>query len=283
MRPHIGVCSWSLRPGSVAELVDGLRAVGVTRVQLALDPIRRGEWTERTTRETLAAAGITIASGMMGMNGEDYSTLESIRRTGGVRPGETWNANVTAARANAEIAARLGISLVTFHAGFLPENPRDTEREAMMLRLSEMCRVFANAGVRTAFETGQESAVTLSGVLDDLVERVGLIAPGVNFDPANMILYAMGDPVESLRTLAPRVLQIHIKDAVPTQKRGTWGREVVAGTGNVDWRAFFDVYRTAGLRCDCVIEREAGPTRIEDIIAARRLIESHFPREAGAS
>ena len=282
MRPRIGVCSWSLRPGSVSELVDGLRSVGISYVQLALDPIRRGEWDERATRDALAIAGITIVSGMMGMKGEDYSTLESIRRTGGVRPTETWEANLTAARANAAIAARLGISLVTFHAGFLPEDPRDAERAAMVSRLSDMCRVFANAGVRTAFETGQESAVTLSGVLDELVARVGLISSGVNFDPANMILYAMGDPVESLQRLAPRVLQIHVKDAVPTTTPGTWGREVVAGTGAVDWRGFFAAYRTAGLRCDVVIEREAGPMRVADIIAARRLIESHFPREAGA-
>lgn len=270
---RIGACSWSLRPASPLELAAGLAAVGLKGVQLALDPIRRGDWDEGATREALA--GVTILSGMMAMKGEDYSTLDSIRRTGGIRPDGTWAENLAAAKGNAALAARLEIPLVTFHAGFLPHDRGDPERETMLHRLAELCRVYADQGVRIAFETGQESADTLMDVLDDLTLRVGLVAPGVNFDPANMILYGMGDPVDALRRLAPRVLQIHVKDAAPAETPGTWGREVVAGTGAVDWREFFKTYQAARLRCDLVIEREAGPTRVPDIIAAKELIASH--------
>src|SRR5262245_49404591 len=117
---RIGVCSWSLRPASVDDLIAKVRACGLTHVQLALDPIRTGAWDATATWNALAGAGITVVSGMMGMKGEDYSTLESIRATGGVRPAATWPDNLKAVQATARIAHRLGIRLVTFHAGFLP-------------------------------------------------------------------------------------------------------------------------------------------------------------------
>ena len=103
---RIGVCSWSLQPANVDELIDGVRAVGIDAVQLALDPIRRGDWDGDATMSALAAAGIDVVSGMMGMEGEDYSTLESIRETGGVRPDEHWEKNREAAAENARIARR---------------------------------------------------------------------------------------------------------------------------------------------------------------------------------
>ncbi|HIA27537.1 MAG TPA: hypothetical protein EYN79_05370, partial [Planctomycetes bacterium] len=88
-------------------------------------------------------------------------------------------------------------------------------------------------GVKLALETGQESAATLEGAL----EALGRSDVGVNFDPANMILYGMGNPVEALVRLAPRVAQIHIKDALASEVAGEWGSEVVVGTGEVDWQA----------------------------------------------
>src|SRR5262249_46193585 len=82
--------------GRAAELAERVRTCGLGAVQLALDPIRRGErgWNEQETGATLLKAGITIISGMMGMKGEDYSTLESIRRTGGVRVDANWTENL---------------------------------------------------------------------------------------------------------------------------------------------------------------------------------------------
>ena len=81
-------------------------------------------------------------------------------------------------------------------------------------------------------------------------------AAGVNFDPANMILYGMGDPVAALRALEPHVRQVHVKDALPSATPGEWGSEVRAGTGRVDWPAFFAIARELGVAF--LIEREAG-------------------------
>ncbi|HZW10062.1 MAG TPA: sugar phosphate isomerase/epimerase family protein [Phycisphaerales bacterium] len=272
---RLGVCSWSLRPSSPADLAARVRECGVGAVQLALDPVRSGAWDEGETRGVLGANGIGILSGMMAMEDEDYSTLDTIRATGGVRPDATWPANLAAARANAALAERLGLGLVTFHAGFLPHDHADPERARMIRRLRELIEVFGERGVRVAFETGQESAGTLLDVLAELPESAG-----VNFDPANMILYGMGDPVAALRQLAGRVVQIHVKDALPAETPGAWGTEVVAGSGAVRWEELFAARGEAGLSCDLVVEREAGDSRIPDVRTAAALVRRSAPVDA---
>lgn len=263
----LAVCSWSLRPHSPTELVKNVQSCGISAVQLALDPIRDGSWDESQTQQLLRDAKITIISGMMGTVGEDYSTLETIARTGGIRPDTTWPANLANARENAAIAQRLGLRLITFHAGFLPHHRGDIERTRMLDRLRQIADVFGSCNVQVAFETGQENADTLVDVMQELNHP----NTGVNFDPANMILYGMGEPVAALHKLATYVRQIHIKDAIPTSVAGTWGQEVAAGTGAVAWPQFFDLVKTS-LNVNLAIEREAGDTRIADIQAARELV-----------
>lgn len=277
MKNRLGVCSWSLQPGSPEELVERIRALGLDAVQLALDPLRTGEWSNDRTTLLLREAGIGVRSGMMETLGEDYSSLESIKRTGGVVPDEHWDANLAAAKDNARLAAELGVDLVSLHAGFLPEETGPA-RDELLERLRAVAGAFADHGVRTAFETGQEHASTLLGFLAELDHP----SVGVNFDPANMILYGKGDPIEALDTLAPHVFQIHVKDANRTREPGTWGSEVVAGTGEVDWSAFFALLRRHELSVDLMIEREAGDDRVSDIRIASELVEKQLassPRE----
>lgn len=290
MSINVGICSWSLQPASAAELVSKVRATGLDAVQLALDPIRKGEWGEIDTVARLRGAGIEVLSGMMGFRGEDYSTLQSIQATGGVRSDEHWAENLAAVKANARIARRLGVGLVTLHAGFLPHNRADPLRSVMLERLGAVVDAFDDCGVRVGFETGQESAETLLEALADLDRPHA----GVNFDPANMILYGMGDAVDALRKLlaAGRVVQVHVKDALPTGQAGTWGQEVPVGQGTVDWTALFAALREAGGEgagraggqthgCDLLIEREAGGMRIDDIRGAAAMVARHLRTGSG--
>lgn len=265
------VCSWSLSPSGPADLVSKVQACGLRAVQLHLDPVRTGAWRCDETAGLLKAARIRPVSGMMTMAGEDYSSLESIRLTGGVRPDATWEANLKAAEGNAIMAMRLGMDLVSFHAGFLPHGGQ--ERETMVERLAEVAEEFMTRNVQVALETGQESAQTLLGVLEEVNAKLEAeAAVGVNFDPANMILYGMGDPVKAVKELMPYVLQVHIKDALPAEQAGAWGTEMPVGQGAVNWSAFFRVLHSEGFDGNFVIEREAGTAREADVIAARDLI-----------
>jgi len=264
---RLGVCSWSLQPGDPAALIGQLKQIGIDKIQLALDPVREGgAWADAGAQ--LADAGITIASGMFGTIGEDYSTLDSIRRTGGIVPDETWDANWANIQQLVPVANDLGVKLISFHAGFLPEEPTDPAYAKLSGRLAKIADLFGDAGIAVAFETGQEDAATLKGFL----ERLGKPNVGVNFDPANMILYAKGDPVEAVKVLMPHVRQVHIKDATPTGTPGEWGAEVVVGTGAVDWPAFLGALGAGGFAGAMCIEREAGSDRVGDIRTARDFI-----------
>ena len=154
------------------------------------------------------------------------------------------------------------------HAGFIPHDSSDPAREIVLDRLREVADLFTVRDVQLGLETGQETAETLLNALDAL-DHPGV---GVNFDPANMILYGMGDPVEAIRRLAPRVIQVHAKDATPTATPGTWGSEVLLGTGSVDWAAFLPEVRAIVPPVDVIIEREAGETRREDVAGAHRFL-----------
>lgn len=269
-RSRLGVCSWSLRPDSPQSLAHAVASAGLDLVQLALDPIRRGEWTVQGTRGVLRDAGIAIASGMIAFEGEDYTSLESIRLTGGVLPDHRWEANLQHARQNAAIARELNIGLVTFHAGFIPADPREPLVRTMVERIAAIARVLAEHDCASALETGQESAQTLEHTLKALRERFPALAVGVNFDPANMVLYGMGEPIASLRALLPWVRQVHAKDARPAGVAGQWGDEVPAGQGVVDWPTLVALVRPTGV--DMIIEREAGGSRLDDVRSAVGLL-----------
>lgn len=266
---RLAVCSWSLQPTSADDLFEKLAATGISRLQIALDPIREnvgGAWKDFHRR--CAAQGVTCVSGMFATRGEDYSTLESIRRTGGVVPDEHWSENWSRIQADAELAHRLGLKFVTFHAGFLPEHESDPAYARLLARIHQIADLFAARGLVLGFETGQETGETIKGFLRQLKSP----NVGVNFDPANMLLYDQGDPVQTLRALGPWLRQCHVKDARRTKVTGTWGEEVVVGTGEVDWKDFFRTLaelRFAGPLC---LEREAGNSRVADIRAARDLI-----------
>jgi sugar phosphate isomerase/epimerase len=268
LNERLAVCSWSLRPESPYDLGEKLGQTGVMRTQLALVPMLESPslWGDAPTQ--LADAGIAVVSGMFGTLGEDYSTLESIRMTGGVVLDELWDQNFDRAIQIADLAGSLGLTTVSFHAGFIPHERQDPDFAKLADRVRQIAQRFDAHDVALLLETGQESADSLLAFLH-AVEQPNL---GVNFDPANMILYGMGDPIASLRTLMPHVRQVHLKDAQPADAPGTWGREVPVGLGAVDWSAFVAVLQDAGYEGDLVIEREGGEQRVADIKAAAETI-----------
>lgn len=268
----IGVCTWSLQPENPAELIQAVKALGITHVQLAMSPMIEDADTWGGAVTELRTAGIEVDSGMFSPIGEDYTTLDSIRKTGGIVPDEHWEANLKLATDIAAIARREGIKTMTFHAGFVPHDETDPDYAKLRDRLISLAGVFADAGCDLLLETGQETAEDLLTFLDAVDQQ----NVGVNFDPANMILYRKGDPIEAVAKLLTRIRQVHIKDATAATAPGEWGAEVPSGTGEVDWARFFKVLGDAGYDGQFVIEREAGDNRAGDIATARDLVVEHL-------
>jgi len=270
---NLAICTWSLRPTDPLNLAEQIEQTGINRVQIALDPLREQPAVWASLPSIFAQRGISIISGMFGTADEDYSTLESSKRTGGVVPDATWDENRRNIESAASIAQKLALKLVTFHAGFLPNEPGDRNFQKLLRRISWIADLFASKGTEIGFETGQETAETLRAFL----QQLGMPNVGVNFDPANMILYDQGDPIAALRVLGPWLKQCHIKDAVKAKTPGAWGEEVVVGTGQVNWRAFFQTAERLGFRGNFAIEREAGERRLADICAAREYVAQFLP------
>src|SRR5262249_23578035 len=135
---NLAVCSWSLRPTDPQNLIKQLGEIGLTRLQIALDPLRENPAVWNSLPELCAKNGITFVSGMIGTVGEDYTTLESIKRTGGVVPDSTWDQNWRNMQAVVPIAKKLGLKLITFHAGFLPHDTKDPNFMELLARIVQI-------------------------------------------------------------------------------------------------------------------------------------------------
>lgn len=261
----IAVCSWSLRPKGMQDLVRMLGEVGLEHVQLALlDLVQLDDKRKYQELGHLRAGKVKLTGGMMAFPGEDYSTIDAIRRTGGFLPDDTWALRRRLSQEAAKLACELGMRLIGTHVGFVP--PRsDPKYQLIRSRVLELAGVFADHGLDLLMETGQERAEELLEFLHELS------APNVhiNFDPANMILYGAGDPIDAIRTLGRHIRHVHVKDATPSRRPGVdWGEEVPFGTGRVGAREFLRALREVGYTGPLAVEREAGDNRVGDVRTA---------------
>jgi sugar phosphate isomerase/epimerase len=249
----------------IAGVAQVMKDLGLEHVHLGI----RGavEDSSGAALDAIKAQNWTITSTMIDFPQEDYSTLDSIKVTGGVVPDEHWPHNRDLFAGAAKITAELGVKYLSMHAGFVDESDA-----AYAAKVHERIRTLADAakdnGVILLLETGQETAEELRGFL----EKLDHDAVAVNFDPANMILYDKGDPIEAVRVLAPWIRHLHAKDATRTTQPGTWGAEVPWGDGQVGVAAFLDVLGEVGFSGAMAIEREAGDNRAGDVkLAVDRL------------
>jgi L-ribulose-5-phosphate 3-epimerase len=261
----IGVCSWSLHPKDTADLIARVKQLGLSHIQLALGPLATMD-DKRKHQEygLLRNSGLTITAGMIGFPGEDYSTIARIRQTGGFVPDADWPRRKALALAAGRVAKELGLSQLSAHIGFVPKSS-EPNYDTMLKRVCEIAEPLNRDGIGLTMETGQETAPELLQFLNDL--KCHNVA--VNFDPANMIMYGAGDPIEAVRTLGRHIGHVHIKDGTLSPRPGQeWGTEVPFGTGDVPVAEFLRALKDVGYRGPLVIEREAGPNRMADVQTA---------------
>jgi L-ribulose-5-phosphate 3-epimerase len=266
----IGVCSWSLQVKSVTELQRLMDGLGIDVVQIACGDPHHASWDEGDAMPAAArAAGFRMSGSMLGFPGEDYTTPQTIQRTGGFGNPATRPERLERFKWALERTMALGLTDMMFHAGFLPE-PGDPDRKPFLDTLAKVSQLALEKGITVAFETGQETADLLRRTLDDL--KCSNLK--INFDPANMILYGMGDPIRAVEILGPDIRSVHVKDAIRTKMAGTWGAEVPLGQGEVNIPKFVQTLKTVGYRGPLCIEREVGdqPQRIADIAHGIRVL-----------
>lgn len=251
---EIGVCSWSLQVTSVAELERYCQELGMDAVQIACGDPHHASWEEGDALPDVArSARLRFTGTMIGFPGEDYTTPATIERTGGFGDPATRPERIERFRWAVDRTVALGLSDVMCHGGFIPP-VGSRERRAFLDTLTLVAGIASEKGITLALETGQETAQLLRRTLDD----VALANLKVNFDPANMLLYDMGDPIEAVRILGPDIRSVHLKDARRPKVQGEWGEEVPLGEGEANIPQFVRELQSLGFANALVIEREVG-------------------------
>jgi L-ribulose-5-phosphate 3-epimerase len=266
----IGVCSWSLEVKSVLELRRLLDRLGINTVQIACGDPHHAAWEEGDQFPAVASsAGFDMTGAMLGFPGEDYTTPQSIQKSGGFGDPALRAVRLQRLQWGLERTLALGLSDLTLHAGFIPP-VGDPDRNAFLQTLSRVNDYAAAQNVTIGLETGQEPANLLRSTLDELQ------CPNlkVNFDPANMLLYDMGDPLRAVEILWPDIRSVHVKDANRPTTAGTWGDEVPLGKGQVNIRRFIQTLQRVGYGGPLCIERGAGSQeqRMRDVAGGIRFL-----------
>mgnify|MGYP005857520379 CR=1 FL=1 len=260
----VSVCSWSFQQ-DIEQVAEHMKSMDIGYVNLALLPALQGD--RNAYIDFAKNHDWIISATMINFPCEDYSTLDRIKVTGGLAPDDAWEENKQLALGAIDLTAELDTEYLLMHFGFI-----DHADPAYVTKFYDRTRLLADAaaekGVKFLMETGQETAAELEHFLKENNHP----ALTVNFDPANMILYNKGVPVEAIEVLASWVRHIHIKDATRTKTPGEWGAEVPWGDGEVGTDAFLSKLEAIGYKGAVAIEREAGDDRPGDIrLAAERL------------
>ena len=243
--------------------LDVAQELGVATVQLhAPHPGSRNQAAADAFLARAKQAGIRVTAVFGGFEGESYADIPTTARTVGLVPEATRAARVAEMTEIADFAKMLGCDCVGLHVGFVPEDRQGTSYKSLISCTRDLLDHVAGNGQRLHLETGQESADHLLEFIHD-VDRDNLY---INFDPANMILYGSGEPIEALRKVGHLVRSVHCKDAkwaAPGERGKSWGSEVALGEGDVGMEAYLRTLLEVGYTGPLTIEGEIAHDRVQ--------------------
>jgi len=267
---ELGVIFWA-GPDPAATLAPYLD-LGLRCGQLGVPGDYPLEGAAAKWKPALEAAEFRLFTAVAAYTGEDYADIPTVERTVGFIPEATRAGRVERTLRISDFAAEVGIPGIGCHVGFVPEDTKAPAYIAVREDVRRICDHAARHGQTFALETGQEPARVLLAFIRD-VNRPNL---RINFDPANMILYGTGDPIEALDILAPHVVTVHCKDGdwPPKDVAGALGTERPLGEGSVGMERFIAKLKAIGYKNPLVIEREASDPvkRMVDIRSAVALL-----------
>ena len=248
-----------------------VRELGLDNCQMSVPPEDwRAVGTVDEIRRAMEENRITVTCVFSGYPGESYADIPTIRETVGIVPSGTRVERLDMTREHSDFARDLGVHVLAAHIGFVPEDPAEPDYHATVAAVQDICDHCEANRQMFALETGQETAETLLRFMKD-VDRKNL---GVNFDPANMMMYGSGDPIEALGLVGEYVIGVHCKDGDYPQEPGTLGEEYPLGQGKVGFPRYLEKLKEIGYDGPLTIEREiTGEQQTRDILAAVQMLE----------
>ena len=263
---EIGLVIWA--EATAEETLKQLADFGLRVIQLGVPPSLDCAGAAPDWKAALDASPVVITSAVCSYAGEDYSDLASVHESVGFTTERYRAERIARTKQVSTFAQQLGVGAVSCHIGFIPAD----RSEPLYAELVDVTRVLCDAIAANkqnfVLETGQESAEVLLGFLAD----VGRPNLKVNFDPANMILYGSGDPLQALALLQSHVLSVHCKDGRSPVGTGMLGQECALGNGEVDFPGFLSLLEQINYNGALTIEREE-PNRAQRIADVHIAIE----------
>jgi sugar phosphate isomerase/epimerase len=249
---QIGVMFWAGK--DPAETLATLTAIGVHCGQIGIPGELPLAGEAEKWKQALDAAGFSLVTVFASYIGESYADIPTVQQTVGFIPRATRQEREARTLEMSDFAAVVGAPYIACHIGFVPEDHSDPDFIAVRDMVRRICDYAAQKGQSFALETGQEPAATLLEFFR-AVDRPNL---RINFDPANLILYGTGDPIEALDVLGAHVVTVHCKDGdwPPKDQPGALGTEQPLGQGAVGIPRFIDKLRQIGYTGPLCIERE---------------------------
>lgn len=213
---------------------------------------------------------IEIASLWVGWPGPAIWDFIDGPLTLGLVPKEFRFQRMDVLKKGADFAKALGISDITTHVGFIPENPSTTEYREAVVAIRDVAQYCKNLGIYFNFETGQETPITLLRLMED----IGLDNLGINLDPANLLMYGKGNPMDAVDMYGDYIRGVHVKDGLyPTDGRHL-GHETAVGEGLVHFPILIKKLKEHNYSGALIIEREiSGPQQEKDILKAKAMLE----------
>lgn len=173
-----------------------------------------------------------------------------------------------------DFANMLNLKTVTTHMGFMPENPNTKEYRDILDAIYELCEYANQYGINFCFETGQETPTTILRTINDVKAR-GLDNLRINLDPANLLLYGKGNPMDAVDVFGQYVVGVHVKDGDYPTDGDNLGHEHKVGTGRVNFDYIIKKLHSFGYTGPLTIEREiTGEQQRKDIIDTIKYLEN---------
>jgi sugar phosphate isomerase/epimerase len=268
---EIGVMFWAGR--DPVETLRELKSLGVRSGQIGIPGDLNLAGAAAQWKAALESERFQLVTVFCAFTGESYADIPTVQESVGFIPRGSRDEREARTLEVSDFAAALGVGSIALHVGFVPEDTADPDYLAVREMVRRVCDHAAKHGQSFALETGQEPAEVLLRFFED-VNRPNL---KINFDPANMILYGSGDPVEALGVLGKHVITVHAKDGdwPPNDRPGALGEEKALGKGTVGIERFIAKLKEIGYKGTLNVEREIpdAAQRLLDIRDAVQLLE----------
>ncbi len=225
----------------------------------------------QTMRKRAVDQGVRLNAFWAGVPGPAAWNFTRGPVTLGLVPVEFRWARIEALKRWADFAVEMGAPSIVTHCGFLPENMTDQGFEPLCVAIQDIAGYCHSLGLGFWFETGQETPITLLRY----IEAVGLKNLGINLDPANLLMYGRGNPIDALEVFGKYVRCLHAKDGRVPTTGFKLGPEVKVGEGMVRYPEFIKKLKEVGFDGDLIIEREIhGEQQAKDIAETVEYLKS---------